>query len=316
MFFVLIIVVGAIIAVFLILNVLYKRTRAYKNLFFDAKKYNLISNSDSFDIVNIGSNQPKFAFNYHDIDVNAMNWSLGPQTFEYDYIILKKYAKYLHEGSIVIIPVCPLSFFSLIFKSRNSLIKYNIFMDYEDIPDNKRRPFQRIYNVFPLLSDLRLAVKIILDDKNKEQLTNQYIPMNQIQIEKDAEYWIKYCWNPEFNINIEKMDPLSEINIMSISKNIQILSDIISFCLSNHFTPIIALLPVTLSLRNKFSSQFIEDHILSYIMKAVSGRDIKVYNYLDDHLFMNNKYYFNSFFMNRQGSILFTNHFLKKIGFL
>ena len=88
----LIVIVAVIILVGSIaLNALYKSTNAFQNQFIDITKFQNLKDEDRFDIVNLGSNLPKFAFDYSETGVKGMNWAVGPQTFMYDFVVLKKY---------------------------------------------------------------------------------------------------------------------------------------------------------------------------------------------------------------------------------
>ena len=110
MYLILSILIIGIIALF-VLNALYKRTKAFQNKFVDIKKFQNLKESDCFDIVNLGSNLPKFAFDYSGTGVKGMNLAVGPQTFQYDFVLLKKYSKHINLDAHVIIPICPLNFF-------------------------------------------------------------------------------------------------------------------------------------------------------------------------------------------------------------
>ena len=73
--------VFACVLVALLLNKLYKRTNDYHNLFVDTSKFsNDDSLPDNLQLVNLGSNHPKFGFDYDGLDVEAMNWAVGPQS--------------------------------------------------------------------------------------------------------------------------------------------------------------------------------------------------------------------------------------------
>ena len=68
------------------LNYLYKRTNHFSNQFIDVRKYwHKDGIANNLQIVNLGSNHPKFGFDYTDTGVRGANLAIGPQTFEYDY---------------------------------------------------------------------------------------------------------------------------------------------------------------------------------------------------------------------------------------
>ena len=107
-----ILAVFACVLVALFLNKLYKRTNDYHNLFVDTSKFsNDGSLPDNLQLVNLGSNHPKFGFDYDGLDVKAMNWAVGPQSLEYDFAILRKGYHHLAPDAVVLIPICVLKFF-------------------------------------------------------------------------------------------------------------------------------------------------------------------------------------------------------------
>lgn len=307
---ILFLLVIGIIALF-VLNALYKRTNAFQNKFVDITKFQNLRDTDRFDVVTLGSNQPKFAFDYSGTGVKGMNWAIGPQTFQYDFALLKKYSKHLNADAHVIIPICPLNFF-LLDTQHNNLIKYYQILDASEMPNYNAEQKLKEYSL-PLFFHPRSVVRILRDAKPDTRLALASNPMNDEQISKDAAYWIEGCWNPEFNINIANMQPLSEKNKHSIEGNIRILSDMIQYCIDNGFKPVMAYLPVTKNLREKFSASFIENHIMAYTNKAINNRDVKVLNYLDEVSLQNKDYFINSFFMNARGRKLFTAKVMKDL---
>lgn len=294
----------------IILNALYKRTNAFQNHFIDIKKFQRLRDEDRFDIVNLGSNHPKFAFDYSDTGVKGMNWAVGPQTFMYDFAILKKYKKHLNSGAKVIIPVCPLKFF-LLDTQVNNLVKYYRIFSKHEMPnyDIKQKISEYILPVFR--HPLR-AKRIIRDVREDNRLLLTENPLNKEQIAKDATSWIEGCWNPEFNIDVENMSPLSKANQKSIEGNIRILSEIIQYCIDNGLQPVLTMLPVTKELSAKFSEEFIQQHILKYI-KESNKQGAPVLYYLKDERFANPDFYINSFFMNAVGRKYFTRIFVNEL---
>lgn len=293
-----------------VLNLLYKQCDVYKNLFVDINKFQELKENDRFDVVNLGSNQPKFAFEYSDTSVKGMNWAIGPQTFEYDLAVLMKYSKHLNPNARVIIPVCPLSFFK-IETEPNNRVKYYALFDSHEMPDYDIKQKLKEY-IFPVLFNPKRIMNIFYDVKKDTRLMLEVNPMNHEQVLKDATYWIEECWNPEFKINISNMLPLSDINKKSVEINIRVLSDIIRYCLDNSFKPFIVILPVTKCLSSKFSEDFIYNHIVKYINLA-NVYDVPVLNYLYDERFVTSDLYINSFFMNKSGRRIFTKDFLDKL---
>lgn len=89
------------------LNGLIRRSYWYNNILFpDCKKF-WSHNTFNLDVVNLGSNSGKYAFEYSEEHVKAANWAMGPQTLLADFEILKNYCSYLKNDAVVIIPLCP-----------------------------------------------------------------------------------------------------------------------------------------------------------------------------------------------------------------
>lgn len=296
--------------VLIILNALYKRTNTFQNQFIDITKFKRLKDEDRFDIVNLGSNHPKFAFDYSESGVKGMNWAVGPQSFMYDFAILKKYKKHLNPGAKVIIPVCFLKFF-LLETQENNLVKYYHIFSKHEMPNYDIKEKVSEY-ILPVFRHPAKAKRIIRDVREDNRLLLKENPMNKEQIAKDATFWIEGCWNPEFNINIANMSALSKANQKSIEGNIRILTEMIQYCIDNGFQPVLAMLPVTKELLSKFPEEFIQQHILRYIIES-NKQGVPVMNYLKDERFANPDLYINSFFMNAVGRKYFTKTFVNEL---
>lgn len=307
----LIVIVAVIVLVGSItLNALYKRTNTFQNQFIDIVKFQRLKDDGRFDIVNLGSNHPKFAFDYTESGIKGMNWAIGPQTFMFDFIILKKYKKHLNPGAKVIIPVCPLNFF-LLETHVNNLVKYYRIFSKHEMPKYDIKQKLTEYTL-PVFRHPARAKRIIRDVKADNRLSITENPMNKEQIEKDATFWIEGCWNPEFNIDVENMSTLSKANQQSIDGNIRILSEMIQYCIDNDLQPVLAILPVTKELSSKFPEEFIQQHILRYINES-NKQGVPVLNYLKDERFTTPDLYINSFFMNANGRKYFTKIFVNEL---
>lgn len=301
----------------LFLNKWYKKTNHYNNQFIDVRKFTgrqafTLDIPHDLDIINLGSNQPKFAFDYTGVDIKGMNWAVGPQTLEYDYMILKKFHSFLKEGAFVVIPICPLKMFLYKFNRASSVVKYYGCFDKYIIPDYDEIQYKHDF-MYPLIWHPKRICFLLKDVQPDRCMELTYNPMSEEQIQSDADYWIKGCWNREFSIDICNMSDLSDENKKSIQMNIDILRDMVTFCVERSYRPVIVYLPVTKSLGEKFNDEFVDKYIKSYVDKAISGLDVHVYDYLKDRRFQKNEYYINSFFMNRVGARFFTNEFIRDL---
>lgn len=293
---------------FLFVNKLFKNTNYYKNKFIDTHKFKDIPKN--LQIINLGSNQPKFAFDYKQSNILGMNWGVGPQSFEYDYRVLKNFHSFLNENSKVIIPICPFSFFFLEDKNKIAHHKYYNFLNLNLI-DNYSNLTKKLYIDYPIITAKKQILRILKDTKPDNRLELEKNPMSKDEIKKDALKWVD-GWKKQFKINdLDNID-LSDENKLSIEKNIHILKNMIDFCIEKNFEPVLTIIPVTKELSSYFPNKFVQEQIIDYINKA-NGKNVRFLNYWKDERFEDKSYYFNSFFMNKIGRLKFTEQVLKDL---
>ncbi|WP_323668458.1 hypothetical protein [Aliarcobacter butzleri] len=301
------VLIALLIFVWLI-NKLFKNTNYYKNKFIDTHKFKDIPRN--LDIVNLGSNQPKFAFDYSQSNILGMNWGVGPQSFEYDFRILKFFHKYLKPNSKVIISICPFSFFFLEDKNKIAHHKYYKFLDSSFI-DNYSNITKKLYIDYPIITAKKQILRIVKDTKPDNRLELEKNPMSKEEINKDAQNWMN-AWKKQFGINHLENIVLSEENKINIEKNIHILKNMIDFCIEKNIQPVLTIIPVTKELSKHFPNKFVQEQIIDYINKA-NEKKVRFLNYWKDERFEDESYYINSFFMNKIGRLKFTEHVLKDI---
>ena len=299
------------IALLLSLNALYKCKNVYCNQFTDVRKFVVKGGiGDNLQIVNLGSNHPKFGFDYAGLDIKGENWAVGPQTLEYDFVILRKNISHLASGAVVVIPICLLKFFLYRQNSRGTHTKYYSFLDSKDIVGYSM--FEKMSKYyFPLIFHpwhLRYLIKDIKKDNRLALDVNKC--KTEQELNKDADSWID-SWNKEFGIKLPNPTLLPE-NRSDILQNIRILNEMIDFCIERKLKPVVAILPVTNYLYSRFTPEFIEKHILKYISDA-NKANVPVLNYLTDERFTDSSLYINSFFFNTKGRKLFTKQFVEDL---
>jgi hypothetical protein len=295
-----------IVIITILLNYTYKQTNFYKNQFIDTEKFtesNQLSIPHNLEVVNIGSNHPKFAFDYTESGLLGMNWAIGPQSFEYDFRVLKKVHTFLKEKAFVIIPVCPFSFFLYRFPYDSVNYKYYNFLDSEMINNYSSRT-KKLYIDYPVLTAKRNLLRLIKDAPADIRLHIDANLMSNAKLKEDAHKWIN-GWLKQFSLESLENISLSTENRDNIEKNIALLNEMIDFCFERNYRPVIMTLPVTKELCNLFPQSFIDNHILANIKQANTQR-VPVFNYLKDERFVSPDLYFNSFFFNANGRRIFT----------
>ena len=297
-----------VILSFLFINKLFKNTNFYKNKFIDTYKFEDIPNN--LEIVNLGSNQPKFAFDYEQSNILGMNWAVGPQTLEYDFRILKNYHSYLKKDAKVIISICPFSFFVYQYKNDAANHKYYKFLD-SSLIDGFSPIKKRLHIDFPIFTAKKQILRILKDvpaDKRRDIDIN---PLNAEKIKEDAQKWVN-SWKKEFGIKELENITLLDENKTNIEKNIKLLKEMMAFCKEREYTAVLLVLPVTKELSSLFPDAFVEQYILNPITEA-NKENVKFLNYWRDERFEAKENYIDSFFMNKVGRLKFTKQVLRDL---
>ena len=260
----------------------------------------------NFDVVNIGSSSARYAFDYSGLPVKAFNWGEQPQSLNNGFKILKTYFSILKKGGTVIISLCPLSGLDIEGKwGKDANDKYYYILPSELINDYssvaKRRNYPLVY--YPITSIKNLLRKTL----GKENGQNTELVKTFVD---DSEKWIR-IWKAQFGITSFE-EPLSEANNKGQERRIALLKDILAFCIERDLRPITVIPPMHSSLASKFTSRFRENYIYSFVNKANIFK-VPFLNYMDDERFDDDKYFYNSFFLNEEGAKTFTKIVLKDL---
>lgn len=260
----------------------------------------------NFDVVNIGSSSARYAFDYSGLPVKAFNWGEQPQSLNNGFKILKTYFCILKKGGTVIISLSPLSGLDIEGKwGKDANDKYYYILPSELINDYssvaKRRNYPLVY--YPITSIKNLLRKTL----GKENGQNTELVKTFVD---DSEKWIR-IWKAQFWITSFE-EPLSEANNKGQERRIALLKDILAFCIERDLRPIIVIPPMHSSLASKFTSRFRENYIYSFVNKANIFK-VPFLNYMDDERFDDDKYFYNSFFLNEEGAKTFTKIVLKDL---
>ncbi len=164
---------------------------------------------------------------------------------------------------------------------------------------------------YPLLFHPKALLALIRDTKKDERLLlDSNTCKTEDALNKDSDFWID-SWNKDFDIKLPS--PILSIeNKKNILKNIHILKEMILYFLSKNLQPVITILPITSCLYSRFTTDFVEKHILSYI-KDANNSNAPVINYLTDERFTNPDLYINTFFFNTKGRVKFTKQLIKDL---
>lgn len=291
----------------LLLNKLVRKTNWYKAKVGDGVKFCKNIPLD-LDICNLGSASGNYAFKYENTGLKGENWALRPQTLSYDYRVLKNYFSYLKEGATVLIPLCPLSSCIKDFEEDKYNYKYYSFLHPILILNFSQKIYDKVMNFIykPFISSpVKSLIRIIKDIP----VENVGVMSNE-QLEVDALTFINN-WKKQFLITDLDL-PVSDENKDCMIYNINLLNNIISFCLERKLKPVIVIPPITKSLSSKLSEKFRENYIYTFVRNA-NIHHVNFLNYIDDESLTDDKLFFNSYFLNKKGQNLFTVKVLKDL---
>lgn len=291
----------------LIANYLIRFSSWYKMKFADIFKYKDLKNN--IQIVNLGSNSGKYAFDYSDTELKGMNWAMSPQAIEYDYLILKKLIPNIANNGTVLIPISPFSSILDYYTNVNSYDKYYGLLNSSDIRyySNRRRLLNWLFLHFPIACFLfhpKTLIILIYTIFKKNKIDN-------VDFKNDAERWITN-WKRQFNID-KLHEPLSKEHKLIQDKNINRLVKAIELCRNNNLNPILILPPFTQDLQSYFTQEVKNIYIDDFCNEVVSKTNVPLLDYTYDNELSKEELYENSFFINKTGAKLFTSKVLNDI---
>lgn len=303
-------------------NKLIKHTNWWKNQYLATNQFvsnagyrdNIIRN---YDIVNLGSNPAHFAFFYQ--DVKGQSWATGSQGQDMDFEILKYFHSYIKTGGTVIIPIMPFTSIAPYLKEHREywgLSYYSKFVKLLDSAQLQNLPINykilNYYTRYPLFFNRR-AVRYLIKDCEPD--TRYHIveqPMMKLDLEQDAEKWIK-GWTKEFKLK-NLQDVFDESWNKYYDEAIELNKCIVDFCIERNIKPVFVCVPMTKYLSDKFPTH-IWDRLVKDFVNACNVHNIPFLDYTNDSRFCDPSLYFNSFFLNMKGRKLFTKQVLKDLGF-
>ena len=300
-----------VFAALLYINKSVKKTQWYQNVIpnmslYPTNEWYREHLERNFDVVNIGSSSARYAFDYSGLPVKAFNWGEQPQSLNNGFKILKTYFSILKKGGTVIISLGPLSGLDVEGKwQKDANDKYYYILPSELINDYssvaKRRNYPLVY--YPITSIKNLLRKTLGKENGQNtELVNTFFD--------DSEKWIK-IWKAQFGIQSFE-EPLSEANNKEREKRIALLEEMLTFCIERDLRPAIVIPPMHCGLASKFTSTFRENYINSFVNKA-NIFNVPFLNYMDDERFDDDKYFYNTFFLNKEGAKKFTKIILKDL---
>lgn len=307
------------IASYALMSPVLKKSNWYKNLFIEdiypGNIWYREHDDRNFDLVALGSSGAKWAFDFNDCPIKAMNWAQQPQTLVEDYNLLRNFHSILRKGGYVIITIMPFTSLNKQTGIRDAL-KYQNVHSHEPIQPYLHTEAQRIAR-HPILMGkpaIKALIKFLIG-KDEPLRADGFAmsednPMNQEQLDKDALSFVE-GWKNQFKIS-DFEAPLTPENQQGRDFRINLMRTIVDFCIERSYKPVYVIPPVTKHLSKYYTPLFEERYIYFYIKEV--DRKIPLLDYSKEEKFQSDDLFFNSFFMNKKGRKLFTDKVLLDLG--
>lgn len=249
-------------------------------------------------IVNLGSNSGKFAFDYSEqpSGYTGANWAIGPQSLYNDFNVLKNYHSYLAPGATVLISICPFSSLNSAYSER-AMYKYYTFMHPALISDYKETTRRKVLFMkrYPLLHVN--ALRILLG-----KVYHKFVTPGLMNYSENANDWIK-SWKSQFGINNLDTKVAGHHQKAQLER-VETLSQMIDFCIERGYKPCIIIPPIHPALSSLLSHEMRANYIYNFL-KPVRSK-CEVLDCMDHSSFVSDDLFLNSYFLNEKGAKKFT----------
>ena len=292
-----------VIVGYIVLNLLYKKSNAYKNEQIPYSKYSTTI-PDGLKLAIFGSTYALYAFDgLKDLRLNAFNFALPSQSLEVDHVLLQKYADRIAPESVVLfcLAAC-VTFYRYDMVSDRT--HYYTFLKRNEIPTFLIK--DNLKSLFPLYGKrIKRALRIFKDEPVRNGIHgNLHIAISK----KDAERNMKGMadgWISLFQLKNLKEADKHEKNICNQVINTSILRSMFQFCYERSWHPIVVIPPFSSELNHYFGNDFINCSLFKMIGEAKGGMDVPVLDYRTNKCFQqqDSLYIDGGFRLSKYGSI-------------
>ncbi len=295
---------AAAVLIIYCLNKPYRRINSQKYL--DVSKFSSLGyDVTQVKVGNLGSSHGLYDFNYEALEMQGyecFNFGNTSQSYDYDFAILKEYAQYMDEDSIMLIPVSYFSFNNEVVNEKEAeamslryyhcLSPENIpnYDPYIDITTNKLPILTAGEDILKLFPNLRLSI-VALAAEDNEIDTEEFTRMAQERYSRHFDNKEEYF----------------------LPERIQNLYDIVNYCKEQNITPILITPPFSEYYQDLVSETFIQE-FQETVNTIVSDTGVEYYDYSCDARFRSNLAYFmDADHLNDEGAAYFMEILINEI---
>ncbi len=283
-------------------------------------KYNLDYFTNKFDnlpyeieLVVLGTTQAHFAFDFSACKVKAANLSMTENGLEFQKAFLMKYGERIKTGAVVLITIeypifickeTPKDAHYLNIQYARCLLGYHPKLTRNEENEYLQNPYK--YLNAPVY-------QYLIDGLARNSDCNH---MRLYEIDKEIQELVLNGWQPEIE-PIPIFDYDSEKYAVEVKKKashmVQKVLEVIEYCKDNKWTPILVGLPYSKELNERIPIDFKKDAFYEPIKEIINKTIIEFLDYSEDNEFQSIQNYFNTWFLNKAGSMNFTNRVLNDL---
>lgn len=299
---ILLIILLLIIISFITVNILYRKTHAYKNRFLAARNImNGVPRCIRF--ANFGSTYTMYAFNsYKELELDGFSFAMDAQSLEIDNVLLHKYANCIEENATVVFGLAAcVSLYR--YKMVTDKQKYYQFLKSYELPnyslsDATNRIFSRDIGMKQKLK------RIIKDTDLLYDVVENYPPVCSEEEKKKNMAGMANGWVKLFNLNDLKSPNINSENQSNLEFNANLLKSMVEFCIEKKWKPIFVITPFSSELNQYFGYEFVQTVLYKLMQPAREKYNVPVFDYRTHESFQNDdaSYIDGGFRLSKYGS--------------
>ncbi len=287
---------------YLLVNILYKQTNAYKNQFLPARKQ-LQGVPHNLQFVNFGSTYTMYAFNsYDELQLNGFSFAMEAQSLEIDNVLLHKYADHIQEGATVVFGLAACVAYYRYSMVTNKDLYYELLNKTEILSYSTKLS---VKHNFPIMPKTWRRIKSLIKDADEKKDVVENFPLTcteakaKTNMKSMADGWINL-----FKLTNLKEPTDRKANLDNQGVNADLLKSMIAFCKNRKWNPVFVITPFSAELNQYFDEPFVQSALYKLMEPSVKEFNVPICDYRSHEAFQHDKASFidGGFRMSKYGS--------------
>lgn len=262
---------------YLLVNILYKQTNAYKNQFLPARKQ-LQGVPHNLQFVNFGSTYTMYAFNsYDELQLNGFSFAMEAQSLEIDNVLLHKYADHIQEGATVVFGLAACVAYYRYSMVNNKDLYYKL-LNKSEIPSYSAKA--ALKHRLPIMPKTWRRIKSLIKDADERLDVVENFPPTcsdskaKTNMKSMADGWINL-----FKLNNLKEPTNRDANFDNQVFNADLLKSMIAYCKEHKWNPVFVITPFSSELNQYFDDAFVQYALYKLMEPSVKEYNVPIYDY-------------------------------------